>query len=86
MEHIKHIWPTVRELAADLGLPYTTVHSWSVRGRIPPERDFDIIAAAEKRGFQITFEYLATARRPAISGGPERASSPESQTPQKDVA
>jgi len=67
MDHIKHIWPTVGDLAADLGLPYTTVHSWSVRGRIPSERDFDIIAAAEKRGEKLTFEYLAVARRRAQS-------------------
>ena len=63
MEHIKHIWPTVRELADDLGLPYTTVHSWSNRGRIPSERDFEIIAAAQRRGHALTFEYLAMARR-----------------------
>lgn len=69
MEHIKHIWPTVRELADDLGLPYTTVHSWSVRGRIPPERDFDIIAAAAQRGIAVTYEYLAVARRPQTRRG-----------------
>jgi len=66
MDHIKHIWPKVSDLADDLGLPYTTVHSWSVRGRIPSERDFEIIAAAERRGETLTFEYLAIARRHAV--------------------
>lgn len=78
MEHIKHIWPTVRELADDLGLPYTTVHSWSVRGRIPSERDFEIIEAAAKRGVTITFEYLALARRQQNERPPH--------SPEKDVA
>lgn len=81
MEHIKHIWPTVRELADDLGLPYTTVHSWSVRGRIPSERDFEIIAAAAKRGHTITFEFLAVARRSPQIPPPAAPTSPE-----KDVA
>lgn len=62
MQHIKHIWPTVREIADDLGVPYTTAHSWEVRGRIPASYDFALIEAASKRGKALTLIELAEAR------------------------
>jgi hypothetical protein len=62
MQHIFELWPTVKELAADLGKPYTTVHSWHLRGSIPAEYDADLIAAAKKRGKRLTFEDMAHAR------------------------
>ncbi|MFC3169246.1 hypothetical protein [Paracoccus fontiphilus] len=63
LSHIKHVWPNPIDLARDLGLPYTTVHSWEQRGRIPPDRDFDLIDAAAKRGEKLTLEQLAAARK-----------------------
>ena len=63
MEHIFHIWPTVKEMSDDLGLPYTTVHSWKDRGRIPADYDFELIEAAKNRGHSLTLEVLAQARR-----------------------
>lgn len=63
MDHIKHIWPTMAELAADLGKPYSTVAAWKQRGRIPPDRDFDLIEAARAKGETLTIEELAKARR-----------------------
>ncbi|MDT1061173.1 hypothetical protein RM190_04830 [Paracoccus sp. CPCC 101403] len=63
MEHISHIWPTLAELAEDLGKPYPTVAAWKHRGRIPSDYDFDLIAAAERRGKMLTLEELAAARR-----------------------
>lgn len=63
MDHIHRIWPTMAELAADLGLPYQTVASWKARGRIPAHYDGEIIEAAKRRGEVITFEQLAAARR-----------------------
>lgn len=63
MQHIKHIWPTIKEVADDLGVPYTTAHSWSVRGRIPSDYDLDLILAAKKRGKKLTLEELARARQ-----------------------
>ena len=64
MKHIKHIWPTIKEVADDLGVPYTTAHSWSLRGRIPSDYDFDLILAAKKRGKKLTLKELAEARHP----------------------
>ena len=62
MKHLQHIWPKVSDLADDLGIPYTTAHSWAARGRIPASWDIDLIMAAEKRGKLLTLEYLAQMR------------------------
>ena len=62
MKHLQHIWPKVSDLAGDLGIPYTTAHSWESRGRIPASWDIDLIMAAEKRGKLLTLEYLAQMR------------------------
>ena len=62
MEHILHIWPTMADLAADLGKPYTTVAAWRARGGIPAKYDPALIAAAALRGETLTYEQLAVAR------------------------
>lgn len=62
MEHIRTIWPKITDLADDLGLPYTTVHSWAVRGSIPARYDLKLVAAAKKRGSKLSLEALATMR------------------------
>ena len=79
MEHIAHIWPTIASLAVDLGKPYQTVAAWKLRGRIPADYDLDLIAAAKKRGHNLTLEALAEARRagnigdhPPANGAPPR--------------
>lgn len=58
MEKIAHIWPNTGSLAKALGLPYQTVRSWALRG-IPPRRYAQIVAAAQRQGHVLTFEYLA---------------------------
>ena len=63
MDKLKQIWTTPAALSSDLGLPYTTVHSWFVRESIPATRDLDLIDAAKRRGHQLTLEDLAHARR-----------------------
>jgi hypothetical protein len=62
MEHIFRMWPTLSDLAADLGRPYPTVAAWKQRGSIPARYDLDLVQAAAKRGHTITFEQLAKAR------------------------
>jgi hypothetical protein len=62
MKHIFDIWPTLSDLAADLGRPYPTVAAWKQRGSIPARYDLKLVQAAEKRGRTLSFEDLALAR------------------------
>lgn len=62
MERIFSIWPTLADLAEDLGKPYTTVASWRARGSIPAKYDLALVLAAEKRGHTVTAQELAEAR------------------------
>lgn len=64
MEAIFNMWPTTADLAADLGVPYTTAASWRARGNIPAKHDLDLIAAAAARGKDLKLETLAELRRP----------------------
>lgn len=79
MEHIAHIWPTLADLASDLGKPYPTVAAWKQRGRIPSDYDFPLIEAAKRRGYRLTLEQLATARRAAVT---QNADHPPAHGPQ----
>lgn len=63
MQHISRIWPTMKELADDLGVPYSTAAAWFQRGSFPAKRDLDLIEAAQKRGQTLTLEQIAEARR-----------------------
>ncbi len=64
MEHIFSLWPSIGEMARDLGDKYPTVAAWKQRGRIPPDRDTDVIKAAKARGIELTREQLDAARKP----------------------
>ncbi|TNF19166.1 MAG: hypothetical protein EP318_15535 [Rhodobacteraceae bacterium] len=57
MEHLLHIWPTVQSIADDIGAKYQTVAGWKTR-RVPPARFAELINAARRRGFLLTFEHL----------------------------
>lgn len=58
MEHITRIWSKTTDLAADLGVPYTTAAAWRQRRSIPAKHFGALIAAAEKRGEKLTLEML----------------------------
>lgn len=62
MKNICSIWPTVKALASDAGVPYTTAHSWLVRGRIPSRYDLVLIEGAARLGVTITLTEIAEAR------------------------
>lgn len=52
-------------VAAMLGRPYTTVHSWQHRKVIPPSAWAELVAVArEKRVRGLTFEALAAMPKP----------------------
>ncbi|WP_409202455.1 carph-isopro domain-containing protein [Sulfitobacter sp. W074] len=73
MNEILNIWPTMADLAKDIGKPYSTVAAWKARGKIPADHDFDLIEAAEKRGRALTLEQLAEARRSTASAPSDAA-------------
>lgn len=56
------MWPTLADLAKDLGKPYPTVAAWKQRGSIPARYDMALISAAKQRGRNLTLEQLARAR------------------------
>lgn len=65
MKSISIIWPSIKDFADDLGVPYTTAHSWMRRG-IPRGRYHQIIAAAKRRGGVI--EVMDLIPLPATAG------------------
>lgn len=68
MEHIKKIWPSAKELAGALEVPYTTTHSWYRRGGVPAKYDVAIIRAAKAKGHKLTLTQLAEARHSRMVG------------------
>lgn len=65
MEQIFDMWPSMADFARDMGEKYPTVAAWKQRRNIPAHRDFDVVAAANRRGLALTIEELARARRDA---------------------
>lgn len=83
MKHISRIWPVIKDLSDDLGLSYTTVHSWFARKRVPANYDLDLVEAAKKRGHSLTLEQIAEDR--ASSRQPKSAT-PDDDSSQEDAA
>ncbi len=67
MDKIINLWPSMSDLAADLGKPYSTVNAWKQRGSIPARFDLELIKSAAKRGVTLTLEQLAEARQCKVS-------------------
>jgi hypothetical protein len=54
------LWPSLSELAADLGIAYGVAKQWRRRNSIPADKWLALVAAAERRGFDgITLDLLA---------------------------
>lgn len=64
------LWPSAADLARDLAVPGDNVRKWKAHNRIPGWHFADLIAAAERRGFQgVTADALVG----AASKSPEAA-------------
>lgn len=61
MEQIFKDHGSIRALALDLGLPYTTVHSWKIRGRVPLEHHDKVILSCASRDIAVTHKDLRDA-------------------------
>lgn len=54
------LWPSLSELATDLGVPYGVAKQWRMRNSIPAEYWQALTAAARDRGIEgITADVLA---------------------------
>lgn len=62
MEHIFTLWPSIADLAKDLGKPYPTVAAWHQRKSIPGRYDLELLECARKRGINLTLEEIARYR------------------------
>ena len=72
LKQVFKIWPSLPELARDLGIPYVNVFRWKERNSIPADKWLDVIAAAKRRGKSLDLETLyrvnmvrPSARKPA---------------------
>lgn len=59
------MWPSLVDLASDIEVPADRVKKWPQRGSIPPEYWPSMIAAAAKRGRELTAEHLMNAHAEA---------------------
>lgn len=54
IDDVFRLWPSLAELARDLGHPYENVVKWKRRQTIPAHAWTDLIRAAERRGHVVT--------------------------------
>ena len=73
-DEIIGLWPGLRDLAADLGVPYERVKKWRARGSIHPKHWETILRAAQKRGFSNVT--LATLSQAALLSSREHGQRP----------
>ncbi len=62
MQQVFEIWPTTAQMARELGEKEVTVRAWKRRGRIPAEKDIELVRTAKSHGKNLTFENLAKIR------------------------
>lgn len=56
---IIELWPSVPELARDVGFAYVNVWKWHSKKTIPPEWWVLVVEAARRRDLPVTYEILA---------------------------
>ncbi|GMG82610.1 hypothetical protein LNKW23_18230 [Paralimibaculum aggregatum] len=61
MDDIFDSWPSMAEMARDIGELDVTVRGWRRRGMIPAWAHLRIVEAARARGLDLTFEDIARA-------------------------
>jgi transposase-like protein len=62
-------WPSVAELADDLGEKPNTVSKWRQRKRIPPDQWLPLVTCARKRRIPLDLTTLAKLAQQSGSGG-----------------
>lgn len=74
---ILQLWPSRKELAADLGLSLVVVHRWHQRESIPPEYDLRLLEAASNRNIPLLWRDLMDARAKGRELSPRKKPSPD---------
>lgn len=54
------LWPSTAEFAKDVNATAVTARAWKNRNSIPGERWLAVVNAANRRGYSITLEQLAS--------------------------
>jgi transcriptional regulator with XRE-family HTH domain len=62
MEKIINLWPSMAELARDMGIPQGNVGAWKRYNSIPSKYDLKLVASAKARGFKLSLDDIATLR------------------------
>lgn len=65
MEQVFAIWPSMADMARDIGENPVTVRQWRRRGVIPAWHDAAIVQAARARGYTLSLADLAQYRAEA---------------------
>lgn len=52
------LWPSIKDLAADVDEPYARVLKWRIRNNVPGGAWRKLLAAAKRRGYRVTAEHL----------------------------
>ena len=52
------LWPSIAELARDIGEPYETVRQWRLRDSIPLRAFTRVVRAAARRDFNVSTDDL----------------------------
>lgn len=61
------LWPSLIDVANDVGAKVVAVRKWRARNSIPPEYWLPLVEAAQRRGYAVTLDLLA--RISARAGG-----------------
>lgn len=74
IQDIFGIWPSISEMAADLGQLEDTVYRWKQRGRIPEDAWPMVIAKAAERESPVTASQIMRFNAPIARRGRPRQS------------
>ena len=62
VKSILDLWPSRKDVAADIGVDAAAVRGWVYRNFIPGEYDVALVQSARMRNLPVTFELLAFMR------------------------
>lgn len=67
------LWPTRRDMAADIGVSTDRVHKWAKANAIPARFHLRVLEAATRRAFPVSAELLVQLHHAAVTSDAEAA-------------